>query len=91
MLGDRRQHKRHAINRVAKFQAESHGLPRDVLITDISPVGARLFAEGFEVPDQFLLTITGERGGRRECRVVWRLGGEIGVTFAGKDAGDLGL
>jgi hypothetical protein len=91
MLGDRRQHKRHAINRIAKFQENSHSLPRDVLITDISQRGARLFAEGIEVPDEFQLTITGETGIRRECKVVWRLGGEIGVTFVGKGLGDLRL
>jgi hypothetical protein len=91
MLGDRRQHRRHAINRIAKFQENSHSLPRDVLITDISRQGARLFADGIEIPDQFHLTITGEVGGRRECKVVWRLGGEIGVTFMGKGVGDLRL
>lgn len=91
MLGDRRRHKRHTIHRIAKFQVESHALARDVLITDISPSGARLFVEGVEVPDQFQLTITGERGARCQCQVVWRLGGEIGVTFLGKGVPDLGL
>jgi hypothetical protein len=90
MLGDRRRHKRFAINRIAKFQENSHSLPRDVLITDISQQGARLFIEGIEVPDEFQLTITGERGTRRDCRVIWRLGGEIGVSFVGKGLQDLG-
>ena len=53
------------------------------MITDISKDGARLFADGVEVPDQFHLLISGEKGERKECRVVWRLGGEIGVTFVG--------
>jgi hypothetical protein len=83
MLIDRRKHPRMAISRVAKFQADSGTLPRDCLITDISPGGARLFAEGVEVPDRFVLSITGEREIRRECRIVWRLGGEIGVAFVG--------
>jgi hypothetical protein len=91
MLGDRRRHQRHAINRIAKFQTEPHALPRDVLITDLSQRGARLFVENFEVPDQFQLTITGERGVRCECKVVWRLGGEVGITFIGKGPEDLGL
>jgi hypothetical protein len=81
MLGERRRHQRHKINRIAKLQADSYSLPRDCLITDISQMGARLFAEGIEVPDQFQLLVLGEQGMRRECRVVWRLGGEIGVTF----------
>jgi hypothetical protein len=52
------------------------------MITDISERGARLFIDGIEVPDQFYLLISGEKVTRQECRVVWRLGGEIGVTFA---------
>ena len=88
MLSERRQHKRYVINRIAKFQTDSGALPRDCMITDISQQGARLFADGVEVPDQFHLMISGgkdsiAKGSRRECRVVWRLGGEIGVTFVG--------
>jgi hypothetical protein len=81
MFSERRQHKRHVINRIAKFQTDSGALPRDCMISDISESGARLFADGVEVPDKFNLLISGERGDQRECRVVWRLGGEIGVTF----------
>ncbi len=55
------------------------------MITDISKQGARLFADGVEVPDQFHLLISGDKGARRQCQVVWRLGGEIGVTFVGPD------
>jgi PilZ domain-containing protein len=84
MLGERRKHQRHRINRIGKLQADSHSLPRDCLITDISKTGARLFAEGVEVPDQFQLLISGDQGVRRECRVVWRLGGEIGVAFVAR-------
>jgi hypothetical protein len=92
MLGERRRHKRYIINRVAKFQTDSGALPRDCLITDISQQGARLFAEGIDLPDQFHLLISGDgaRGDRRECRVVWRLGGEIGVTFVGPGIPDPG-
>jgi len=80
---DRRQHRRYTINRIAKFQTDATTLPRDCMITDISKQGARLFADGVDVPDQFHLLISGEKGERKECRVVWRLGGEIGVTFVG--------
>jgi hypothetical protein len=85
MLDERRQHRRYAINRIAKFQTDAGALPRDCMITDISTQGARLFADAVEVPDQFHLLISGERGSRRECRVVWRLGGEIGVAFVGPE------
>jgi hypothetical protein len=81
MLGERRKHPRFAINRIAKFQADLGSLPRDCMITDLSQIGARLYVDGVEVPDKFHLMVSGDRGYRRECRVVWRLGGEIGVTF----------
>ena len=86
MLNERRKHQRHRINRIGKLQADAYSLPRDCLITDISKMGARLFAEGVEVPDQFQLLISGDEGIRRECRVVWRLGGEIGVAFVSPKA-----
>ena len=83
MRTERRKHPRYAINRIAKFQADSYSLPRDCMITDMSHQGARLFADGVEVPDQFDLLISGDKGVRRGCQVVWRLGGEIGVSFVG--------
>jgi hypothetical protein len=82
---DRRRERRQVINRIAKYQADAGTLPRDCMITDISKQGARLFADGVEVPDQFHLLISGENGTRRECQVVWRLGGEIGVKFIGPE------
>ena len=81
MRHQRRKDRRHVINRVARFQAEVGALPRDCLITDMSKTGAKLFAEGVEVPDRFSLLIAGAQGIRRDCRVVWRLGSEIGVEF----------
>jgi hypothetical protein len=81
MFGDRRKHQRYIINRVAKWQLELGTLPRDCMISDISDRGARLFIEGVEAPDQFYLLIDGSHNRREECHVVWRLGGEVGVTF----------
>ena len=85
MSDERRRDRRYTINRIAKYQTDAGALPRDCMITDISKQGARLFADGVEVPDQFHLMISGENGSRRECQVVWRLGGEIGVRFIGTD------
>jgi hypothetical protein len=87
MHEERRQHRRYTINRIAKFQTDSGALPRDCMITDISKQGARLFADGVEVPNQFFLLISGDKRSRRQCRVVWRLGGELGVTFVGPEEG----
>jgi len=81
---DRRRAHRRLINRVAKIQVGSNTLPRDCLITDISTGGVRLHIEGFEVPDEFVLHLSGENIAK-ECayRVVWRLGHEIGARFMG--------
>lgn len=81
VLNDRRQTRRRVINRVAKFQNGLGSLPRDCLVTDLSDRGARLYSE-VDMPETFTLSMTGEgEHMRRECRVVWRLGGELGVEF----------
>jgi hypothetical protein len=82
---DRRRSRRRALNRVAKIQVASGTLPRDCLITDISEGGVRLHVEGFEVPDEFTLLLSGEGlvDMEREYRVVWRLGYEVGAKFVG--------
>ncbi|MGH6740475.1 MAG: PilZ domain-containing protein [Bradyrhizobium sp.] len=83
MVGERRRDRRYSINRIAKFRTDVGSLPRDCMITDISRLGARLFVDSADLPDQFRLIIAGDECEDRECRVVWRLGGEIGVTFIG--------
>ena len=80
MFGEKRKFRRRSINRVAKFLTESGGLPRDCIITDISAGGARLFTEAPNIPEQFRL-LDGDTPVREECRVVWQLGGELGVAF----------
>ncbi len=85
MLGERRRDQRHIISRAAKFVAEAGGLPRDCLIINISDRGARLYTEAPDVPDSFQLIISGETQTRHECRVIWRLGGEIGVNFVTRE------
>ncbi|MEI8150958.1 MAG: PilZ domain-containing protein [Hyphomicrobiales bacterium] len=87
-MDERRRERRHTINRIAKFQTDNGSLPRDCMITDISQKGARLFAEGIEIPNEFDLLISGATGSRRKCQVVWRLGGEIGVAFIGPEHRD---
>ena len=81
---EKRRSRRRQINRVAKIQLASGTLPRDCLITDISTGGVRLHVEGFDVPDDFVLVLSGDNLAK-ECsyRVVWRLGHEIGARFVG--------
>jgi hypothetical protein len=83
-LRERRKTPRRAINRVAQYYAGTGSLPRSCFITDLSDSGARLYSEA-EMPDAFLLSVSNESGEvRRECRVVWRLGGELGVEFVSR-------
>jgi len=83
-VSDRRKTPRRAINRVAQYFTGAGSLPRNCFITDISDTGARLYSEA-DMPDAFLLSVFDDGGEmRRECRVVWRLGGELGVEFAGR-------
>ena len=86
---ERRRSRRREINRVAKIQFGRGTLPRDCLITDISDGGVRLHVEGFDVPDDFILLLTGDDIGARErtYRVVWRLGYEIGYEIGAKFVG----
>jgi PilZ domain-containing protein len=80
MLQDRRKTERHALRGLAKIQNGAGSLPRDCIVTDVSDGGVRLFAEGVEVPEEFVLVFGATRESR-ECRVMWRLGYEVGAEF----------
>jgi hypothetical protein len=75
---ERRRTERHAVSGLAKIQLGTGSLPRDCWVSNISDGGVRLHAEGMDVPDEFTLVLS---GGRRDCRVVWRLGHEVGAQF----------
>src|SRR2546421_775158 len=77
---DRRTTPRYALRGAAKMQIAGSPFPRDCLVTDVSDGGVRLYVEGVEVPDEFTLCFAS--GERRACRVVWRLGYELGIAFA---------
>lgn len=54
---------------------------------DISETGARIETRRPEaVPDRFTLLLTPHGFPRRECRVVWRRQGLLGVTFEARPA-----
>jgi hypothetical protein len=81
---DRRRAPRELINRAAQIRLDPDAPPRNCTITDISASGVRLKVDGLDVPDEFVLLITGH-GVRKECsyRVVWRMENEIGASFIG--------
>jgi hypothetical protein len=83
MLNEKRKSKRRIINRHAKIQIATSALPRDCLVTDISEGGVRLHVEGVDLPERFALLLADTEGriSPRDCRVVWRLGHEVGAKF----------
>jgi hypothetical protein len=82
---NRRRSERHAMRGLAKIQLGTGSLPRDCWVSDISDGGVRLHAE-MDVPDEFVLVLPGPLSARRECRVAWRLGHEIGAEFVDRFA-----
>ena len=86
VVKERRRIERRVINRMAQYHAGLGTLPRTCMVTDISAGGARLYSET-DMPETFTLSVLENNVDiRRECRVVWRLGGEIGVKFTDRRA-----
>ena len=78
---ERRKAPRRTFNRVAQFHSDDNPVPSNCIVTDISDGGARLYSDK-ETPESFKLSIfTEDTRLQRECRVIWRLGGEVGVEF----------
>jgi hypothetical protein len=85
---DRRRAHRYRVSGPAKIRSNAGTLPRDCWVSDVSDGGVRLHAEHVEVPAEFILVFPGMGNRPRECRVVWRLGCEIGAEFIDRrDAG----
>ena len=85
MLKERRNTKRRNFNRYARIQVEMSGQSRDCLIVNMSDEGVQLHSEIAELPNEFTLVIADAVHPRRTCRVVWRLGFEIGANFTDLD------
>ncbi len=81
MFKERRRSMRYNFNRFARIQAEVSGVSRDCLIVNMSEDGVRLHSEIGDMPSDFILVISDAPRPRRSCRVVWRLGYEIGAKF----------
>ena len=81
MFKERRKSLRRVVNRMAQFHSEICPTPRTILLTDLSERGARLFTD-LEMPSNFTLLITGDGvNEQHDCRLIWQLGGEIGIEF----------
>jgi hypothetical protein len=79
---ERRRSARRSHYRAAKIQLGAGTLARDCLVIDISDGGARLHVEGLDVPDEFVLLLSGDGMAQEStCKVVWRSGHEVGAKF----------
>jgi PilZ domain len=79
---ERRKSERLAVRASAKILLRDSAAPLDCVVTNVSDGGARLHLRGADLPDVFSLQFAD--GKRRDCRVVWRQGAEIGVSFIDK-------
>jgi hypothetical protein len=82
MSEEKRKAPRYPLERMAKIQLGYDAPPTYCLITDISDGGVRLHLNGLEVPDEFVLLLSGDgpaKDGR--YKVVWRAADEIGAKY----------
>jgi hypothetical protein len=79
---ERRREPRRPLYRVARIQLGNGALPRECVVMDISDGGVRLRVDGFDVPDEFVLLLSGHLITQEsKYKVVWRLDQEIGAKF----------
>jgi CheY-like chemotaxis protein len=56
--------------------------PIKCTIADVSALGTRIVLQGEQdLPDHFILLIAENGGARRNCRLVWRTGSNVGIEF----------
>ncbi len=80
MLLDRRKVARRTFNRIGRFYSDLSG-QHECMIVNLSEAGARLHSQ-IETPPAFALMISTDTGAiQKKCKVVWRLGHEVGVEF----------
>jgi hypothetical protein len=77
---DRRKTTRRTFNRLGRFFSDLSG-QHECMIVDLSEGGARLHTN-VETPPAFALTVLTDAGAiQHRCKVIWRLGDEVGVEF----------
>jgi len=82
MREERRRSPRRRLYRVAKIKTGAGIPPRDCLVIDISDGGVRLFLDGFDARDEFVLFLSCEGVVWENIyKVVWRRGHEVGAEF----------
>lgn len=85
MLAERRKTTRLKFNRTGRFNSDLSG-QHECMIVDLSEGGARLHTPT-DTPPEFVLTILTDAGAvQKRCKVMWRLGHEVGIEFVAVDA-----
>ena len=74
--------RRHVFHTVKMFIGADTA-PGDCLILGISDGGVRLYVVGFDVPDEFVLLLSGDDGieEQNKFKVVWRQDNEVGAEL----------
>ena len=76
---DRRGSKRCHLYHTVKMQFGAGVRPRDCVILDISDEGVRVYALGFDIPDEFVLSLSDVL--QERYKVIWRGDREVGAKF----------
>jgi hypothetical protein len=77
---------RSPLERLAKIQIGQGNQARYCLITDVPDGGVRINTFGFDVPDEFVLLLSGDGTARDGTyRVTWRLGQDVGAKFISRE------
>jgi hypothetical protein len=77
---------RYPLERLAKIQLGLGQPPRYCVITDISGGGVRVNTFGFNVPDEFVLLLSGDGPAQDGTyRVIWRIGRDVGAKFVSEE------
>jgi hypothetical protein len=84
---ERRQSPRYPLERLAKIQAGAGMPPRICLVVDISAGAVRINGYGFDIPDEFVLRLSGDGPSQDGTyRVIWRFAAEIGAKLVAPSA-----
>ena len=80
---ERRQEPRQGLARVAQIQLRNDAAPIYCVVTDMSDGGVRVHANGFHVPDEFVLLLSNGDGPFQNgtYRVIWRRDEEVGAKL----------
>jgi len=79
---ERRRAPRRRLYRLAKIELGAGIQARDCHVIDISDDGVRLNVERLDVPNEFVLLLSGDGVVREKAyKVVWRRGPEVGAKF----------